>query len=475
MSSIQDICYKCGALNPSADHVLCCDSEFIECCGKLWKKNGIAAHRKGKKCNYNKKIEAKVGEVIESCTLCGFSPKTNLKSLEHNFNFHRKELNFKHKDYITQRKQFINQKEKINNGKFAGAYTSGDCAEQNLIIWNKNLNLQDSVIIHESQTLNKFDTNNNCINSVITGGVEIMAEKNLIPRCVFVCREAYIGDFESRSIALIIENYEFVEEIILTYGDLGPVGSDLISKALLKNTTLKKLSISDCRIGQNNTELISTVLMYNYTLESLILGRNRIEDYGALCISGGLAVNQSLRYLDISENRIEDTGISYIENALRESRSLTGLNISGNQISLVGCMHIASLIKNNSSLLSLGLNCLSIRDEGIFIISLPLAENTTLTKIGLNGNFITDGEIISYVIRTNNTLVELDIGYNCLMSMSTDSIELALEDNTSLTKLNIEHQREEEYVYISHYDLMLNKNISKNNQSLLSLCMREYI
>ncbi|XP_032524921.2 uncharacterized protein LOC116775960 [Danaus plexippus] len=164
--------------------------------------------------------------------------------------------------------------------------------------------------------------------------VEIRFERNLnIPRMVL------------KVIALIIRFQSFISKVtirggmdkytvyeinkMMTSSNLTEICFDgaFLKEAnydiLLENSTsIRSLSLSRCKIGDDVIKKISAKLTFpspaSLTLNILNISTNRLTDVGAKYIAEALRTNRRLCYLNVSGNRITDDGLGYILDSLVE-------------------------------------------------------------------------------------------------------------------------------------------------------------
>jgi hypothetical protein len=78
--------------------------------------------------------------------------------------------------------------------------------------------------------------------------------------------------------------------------------------------------------------LITDAMMANSALVSLNLSENAVGDEGTRIIAEALKTNPALSNIDISKNFVTSEGGGHIATALETNRSLSSLNISHNTI-----------------------------------------------------------------------------------------------------------------------------------------------
>jgi hypothetical protein len=128
-----------------------------------------------------------------------------------------------------------------------------------------------------------------------------------------------------------------------------------IAGALHKNSTLKKLNLHLCFIGDAGAQEIAGALRKNSTLKELNLFVNDIGDAGAQEIAGALHENSTLTELCVGGNCFGDAGAQAFAGALRENSTLERLDLqySVPDIGLAGGQAITDALRENSNLMEL--------------------------------------------------------------------------------------------------------------------------
>ena len=137
------------------------------------------------------------------------------------------------------------------------------------------------------------------------------------------------------SLARALAANSTLEELDISRNNIGDEGIGHIGTALLTNTTLKILNISNCNLppclytGSNHMIHICTALQTNTSLTTLNFAHCGISTLVAESLARTLAVNSTLEELDISNNyNIGEKGIGHIGTALLTNTTLKILNIS---------------------------------------------------------------------------------------------------------------------------------------------------
>ena len=105
-------------------------------------------------------------------------------------------------------------------------------------------------------------------------------------------------------------------------GDLGVS----LAEDLQHNTSLKKLSLSDNRLGDKGAKAILTAALHHPTLEYLNVSRNHMSDAALV----GLSPIERLQRLLLHDNDITDAGALDLAKAAMHSQSIGWLKLTGN-------------------------------------------------------------------------------------------------------------------------------------------------
>jgi Ran GTPase-activating protein (RanGAP) involved in mRNA processing and transport len=131
---------------------------------------------------------------------------------------------------------------------------------------------------------------------------------------------------------------------------------------------------------------------------------------------------------------------------LRNSQHLTNLDLSGNLLGKLTCWELKMSLLLNESLQVLNIEANQIHDDGCFHIAGALIKNTKnkLHSLYMGWNLIDHvgfGAIIDYTGREHSVLRLINLRNNKISRTSTGDIISALAQGTSLTSLNLSHNR----------------------------------
>ncbi len=178
-------------------------------------------------------------------------------------------------------------------------------------------------------------------------------------------------------------------EMDFTGKDLNDHEIQLISAELPANTTLRALTVSGSRFGNQGVEALAASLKANTSLTSLTLcslfGPCKFDALGAHALADALKVTRSLTSLTLSSAPIGDQGLVAIASSLTDNGSLERLHLSGCGISDNGARCLADALLANSALTSINLSANPLLgDEGVIALAEAIAVNRVVKEVVLD-------------------------------------------------------------------------------------------
>ncbi|KAF9347385.1 hypothetical protein BGX26_001141 [Mortierella sp. AD094] len=112
---------------------------------------------------------------------------------------------------------------------------------------------------------------------------------------------------------------------------------------------------------------------------------------------------------------------------------------SHNKIGDKGALALSEALKTNTTLISLDLSWNHTKDKGVQELSKALATNTTLTSLGLSSNKIeyVGALALSQALKLNTTLTSLNLSWNWTKDEGALELLEALKTNKTLTSLDL--------------------------------------
>ena len=273
------------------------------------------------------------------------------------------------------------------------------------------------------------------------------------------------------SIAKVLRSVSSVIISLSLMGNpIGGKGLQFISQALITNTSLVELDLSNCSlvISKENGPIVTKMLIKNKTLRKLDLSCNEnISDTGLSYIVKGLK-NSALKELKMSDitaqggkslatsittsivvvniNNLEitkESGPSFIDMLQRKtSLSKVFFNFSY-RLSDVGVSFIAEGLRKNSTVKSLSLIKCNITSSGAKCLAEMLRVNSSLRSLYVDDNAIRDEGVahIAEALKINKTLIYLSISFCEITDAGVASLTESLHINTTLWFLRLCNNR----------------------------------
>ena len=150
--------------------------------------------------------------------------------------------------------------------------------------------------------------------------------------------------------------------------------------------------------------------------------------------------------MEMSHNDIHEEGVHHIAKLLTDTNAVTtqlDMDLSYNDIHEEGAHHIAKLLTNTNEVHTLDLSRNGVGAEGLKSLCGALVTNTSLTELVLYNCSIVvsedNGPVLTEMLRRNNTLKVLDLGWNSVTESACHYIATGLKNNTSLRELDLSH------------------------------------
>jgi len=274
-----------------------------------------------------------------------------------------------------------------------------------------------------------------------------------------------IGPNGIQTILDVLKHNKTLQHLYLQANEIGP--EIMQSLAQLFPCTLISLNLSNNFIGLKGMQSLARFLQDNAILTELNISGNNIGHDGVQILGGVLQNNETLAALDLSFNNIWHTGAQYLAETLMNNKSLTYLAISHNSMGTMGIESLAQALP--CSLTSLNLNNNDIGTRGMLYLVQFLQNNGNLTNLYLENNYLgPDGvRILVDGLRSNSILSELYLGYNSIRSEGVQELGKLLQENTSLTIINLNGGN-----HIEYDGVRVLADALHNNVTLSELCLK---
>lgn len=231
-----------------------------------------------------------------------------------------------------------------------------------------------------------------------------------------------------------------------------------LAEAMLKNTNIKELRLTQMDLGEEMTPLFS-VLENNSQLTRLILDKNKLVSIMPKMIHS-ISTMSNLIELSLIRNKInDDFGEQLINTLSTHNRNLQMLYLSINSIGIKTCQEISKfLLLDECQLTILELQSNQIDDECLQELIAGMKVNQTLSylEIGYNKINTISGILLGEYLKTNTTLSTLNIKQNYLFNEGCGKIleGLAENGNSNIRSLNLIGNSIDDKVYSSIKNLV---------------------
>ena len=235
-----------------------------------------------------------------------------------------------------------------------------------------------------------------------------------------------------------VKNHLFSLDV--SYNNLTEHGAQHIAKLLSSSCVIESLNCSgNYNLGDKGIEIITNSLLNNIQVNCLEFRRIGSTLRGFQAISNILSVNTNINKLDISENILDTDMLSCLLGSLANNCTLNTLLLKWCGLGVDAAKLLGDMIKSNNALTDLDLGYNKLGAGGIANVVEALAENKTLQMLNLNGNGITcnDAHYIAQLISANLCHISsLHIGGN-FEEQGLATVCKAIEHNVSLATLDL--------------------------------------
>lgn len=134
---------------------------------------------------------------------------------------------------------------------------------------------------------------------------------------------------------LVEKNSKDVTEV--DFSDPAEIHNDesvrLLCQAMIGNTTVKKLNLSNNVIGDVGACCLADLLTANTTVTDVILRRNSIGNRGAQKLGNVLRSNTSIKVLDLGDNMLDNEGVEAYSDMLRVNHTVRHIYVDKTRVS----------------------------------------------------------------------------------------------------------------------------------------------
>ena len=228
----------------------------------------------------------------------------------------------------------------------------------------------------------------------------------------------------------------YFEELQLTYSKISTSDLGLICKALKERLKVRILNFAGSALRDETARDLADMLSHNSTVEELSsLIRNLFTAEAAKILAGNLRQNTTLKKLNFAGNDLGDVGVKAITAALTPDTSLMGmatrnndndhsdredgrrwsalhyLSLQGTNCGEQGALAVTEMLRSNDTLLQLNIPDNPLGCKGVTYIAEALKSNRTLNCLDLIQTDCSDegAAALADMLRSNKTLGKLSI------------------------------------------------------------------
>ena len=275
----------------------------------------------------------------------------------------------------------------------------------------------------------------------------------------------------AREIMKALQGINTLRKLCLSNNNITGEAADDVAAVLFCNTSLQEIDVSGNNLQTRGSKKIAKALGKIPALEKLNLSNNNITGEAADDIAAAILFNTKLQEIDISENYLLTVGIRKIMKALQGICTLRKLCLRKNNITGKAVNDIAAVVTCNTSLQQIDISGNYLQTSGAINFAKALRKNCALKKLNLSNNNITDkaADDIAAVISCNTSLQEIDVSRNHLQTPGTKKITIALVKIPTTEKLNLSNnnitgEAADDIAAVISYNTSLQEiDVSRNN------------
>ena len=256
-------------------------------------------------------------------------------------------------------------------------------------------------------------------------------------------------------IALVLNNNDKLQDLDLSHNSIGSEGATVVFKKT-SSMNLQSFNISHNDIT-NDVDGIKAFLSRNKNLEKLDLSHNKIQAAGAIKVCKTNLLK--LTSFNLSHNYITTEAAADIGNFLFHNSKLQILDLSGNELTASGYKNIFKNL-HMYDLSSLKVSCGTVINEAADELVTVLLHNTLLQELDLSYNFLSMSDCAKIFKGMENitNLEIINVSHNMVIDEAVDALTHILLRNFRLKELNLSYDNLSASSIIKIFQAM--KNIS---------------
>ena len=223
--------------------------------------------------------------------------------------------------------------------------------------------------------------------------------------------------------AVLLETVSLME-LDLSNTALSSVKATKIINTLKNIKSLKVLNINNNDIDDGAADSIAAVVRNNSFIEEMNLSHNKMTYTGILNVAN--ALSERIKVFDISSNFIACDNIGELATVLSKYPVLQELNLSGNSLKLTEILTITQSFRLHPTLQSLDLsgNAISFSSAAEFVVDVILSVNQNLVRLNVCGRNIRPRFIEDYLSAPSTENYSATFTLQNLYSLQCSSLDI---------------------------------------------------
>ncbi|XP_065904422.1 protein NLRC5-like [Dysidea avara] len=185
-----------------------------------------------------------------------------------------------------------------------------------------------------------------------------------------------------------------------------------LAKAILKITKLENVQLQNCKLQGNGALVIFASLKNKVGLNSLDVSHNKITVKGASQLSRALyTITNTLTHIKLISCKLKPSSLAEIFDSLQFATSLVCLDVSSNTISIDVAYKLSSLIDQNCNLEILNVANCALQRESFLMIMNVIKASRSIQQLNISSNIIS-GDIarsLDIFLTNSNSLKHLEL------------------------------------------------------------------
>ncbi|KAF0974317.1 hypothetical protein FDP41_006927 [Naegleria fowleri] len=245
----------------------------------------------------------------------------------------------------------------------------------------------------------------------------------------------------------LLRQLKRLKNLDLSDNILGDDGAVELAQTLTIAADIRSIGLFNCMIGNKGLQTLYESLKWKKNLTILNLGKNEFNGQNMAEFGKFLSGNLSIAELDLSYNtNIDQKGIEVLLKSLENNKRVQKLNLAGMPLGTKGGLKVAALLEVNHNIKELVLYDAKLTPEVFLKIGRACRTNLSLEILDLSRNNLGKGadkntvrETLLFLAQPNSGLRELILRENQLDFAYGEIVAESLRSNKTLVKLDISY------------------------------------